>query len=621
MSDAVFSFELEGNGDAALEQADALEKLREKLVADTAALSEMNKAFRALKGSAHAGGEGFKRLKDQIAAQKASIANAHAGFLKLGGDFKNLKKPTQDTRSGFEQLMNSAKSTQGPIGKLTAGLEKLKSLGGRGAIAAGYVAIAAAFLALASAAVVATAALFKFGIAMADAARAERLQLEGLTKIRNWWGLAADKAGFLQDTISKVSSQVALGREEINGMATSLYKAGLRGGSLQHALEGVAIATAAAGQEQGEFYKAWFLGASRSGQATKKLADDIKARFGGVAKAQMLSLGVQSKKLRESFAQLFSGLKIERFLEALHDVTDLFSQNTFSGRALKTILETVFQPMVDFATGYGIYFKRFFQGLIIGAQLLVLGVLKLRNWFRKTFGDSEILKGIDKQKFAVYAGAAAVGLFAGAMAGLAVAAAALAAPFVYVGYKIYSFGKSAAEAYAAFRAIDWTAAGRSIVDGIVNGIKSGAQLVVDAVKNLGGSALKAFKDKIMSKSPSKLFAMAGITMPQGAAVGVRAGTPQLTGAVRNMAAESGDAYAEAAPPLMAPAAAAPTPRPVAGGAARGASLGPISLTFHIHGEGGGKNETGLLDKIRQVVREEVPAVFEGIAIQLGAKVS
>ena len=62
------------------------------------------------------------------------------------------------------------------------------------------------------------------------------------------------------------------------------------------------------------------LNASFEATSGLQLGNDVirfKARFGGVAKAQMLSLGVQSKKLRENFQQLFSGLKIERFLEAL----------------------------------------------------------------------------------------------------------------------------------------------------------------------------------------------------------------------------------------------------------------------------------------------------------------
>jgi hypothetical protein len=601
MADAVFSFELEGNGDAALEQADALEKLREKLVQDTVALGEMNKAFRALKGSAHAGGDGFKRLKDQIAAQKATIANSHAGFLQLGGDFKKLKKPTQDTKTGFDQFAASARSSQGPLGRLAGGLEKLRGLGVGGAMAAGYAAIGAAFLALAAAAVVATAALFKFGLAMADNVRTERLQLEGLTKIRNWYGLAADKAGFLQETISKVASSSALGRDEINGMATSLYKAGLRGGSLQHALEGVATATSAAGQEQGEFYKAWFIGAARSGLATKKLADDIKARFGAVARAQMLSLGVQSKKLRESFQQLFSGLKIEGFLTALHTVTDLFSQNTFSGRALKTILETVFNPMAEFAEGYGIYFKRFFQGLVIGAQLLVLGVLKVRNWFRKTFGDSEILAGIDKQRLAVYAGAGAVGAFAAAMIGLAAVLAVVAAPFIYAAYRIVKFGKDVYSAYVAFTSIDWLGAGKAVIDGIVVGIKNGVGRVVAAVKDLASRALNAFDVKLEIHSPSRAFKRRGMYTAQGYAEGVDAGGSEVASAVGGM---GGNALAAA---------------PAGGGAPRfGGGGNTFNLTLNVTTQA--TDTKGVVDELMRAIREGSAQILEGIAINIGAEV-
>jgi hypothetical protein len=613
MADAVFAFELEGNGDAALEQAAALEKLREKLVADTAALSEMNKAFRALKGSAHAGGEGFKRLKDQIAAQKASIANAHAGFLQLGGDFKKIKKPTDDAKTGFEHFLEKAKGSGGPLGKLTGGLEKLRGLGASGVMAAGFAGIAAALVALAAAALVATAALFKFGIAMADAVRSERLQLEGLTRVRNWYGLAADKAGFLQDAISKVAASSALGRDEINGMATSLYKAGLRGGSLQQALEGVATATSAAGAEQGEMYKGWFLGMARSGQATKKLADDIKARFGGVAKAQLLSLGVQSKKLRESFQQLFSGLRIESFLQAMHDVTDLFSQNTFSGRALKRILETLFNPMADFASGYGIYFKRFFQGLVIGAQLLTLGVLKLRNWLRQTFGDVEIFQGIDKQRLAVLAGASAVGALVAALGGLAAIMTIAFAPVIIATGLIGAFIYGCYRAYKAITGIDWLGAGKSLVGGIVNGIKNGAQWVIDAIKNLAAKALKAFKEKLSIASPSKVFAKLGLELPRGMAVGVKAGTPFAENAVANMANSAAESATPASPAMY-------TPPPQQSRSARGASSAAapvLNLTLNVTTQA--TDTKGVVDEIMRAVRDGATQLFEGVAIQIGAE--
>lgn len=602
MADAVFAFELEGDSGPALEQAAALEKLKERLQETTANLSGMRTAFNAMKGSAYANGPAFKALKDQIAAQKAALAGAHARFVELGGDFKNLKKPTQDAKTGFDEFVSKIKGSGGPLGKFTGGLENLQKLGASGVIGAGLASIGAAVVALTVAVGVATAALFKFGIAMADVVRSERLQLEGLTKVRNWYGLAADKAGFLQETISKVAGSSALGRDQINGMAVSLYRAGLRGGSLQQALEGVATATSAAGEEQGNFYKSWFIGAARSGQATKKLADDIKARFGGVARAQLLSLDVQSKKLHESFQQLFSGLKIDGFLEALHDVTDLFSQNTFSGRALKTIIEALFQPMIDFVSGNGILVKRFFQGLVIGALLLTIGILKVRNFLRAAFGDSAILKGIDKQRMAVYAGAAIFGAFAAVVISVAAAFAALAAAVLVVLSPFITLFGTIAAGYKLITSIDWGGAASALVDGFVNGITNGVQRVVKAVKGLGTAALQALRNALDIHSPSKAFMRLGVEIPRGMAKGVDAGAGNVDAAVGGMGGGALDA--------------APAPKP-----ARGFGRGPTSITLIVQVEGGGQKDPRRYgEAIGEGILGKLTDVLEGVAIQLGAEV-
>ena len=616
MADAVFSFELEGNGDAALEQADALEKLREKLVADTAALSEMNKAFRALKGSAHAGGEGFKRLKDQIAAQKASIANAHAGFLQMGGDFKKIKKPADDAKTGFEQFLDKAKGSGGPLGKLTGGLEKLKGLGAGGVMAAGFAGVAAALLALAVAAGVGAAALFKFGVAAADAYRSQRLQLEGLTRVRNWYGLAAEKAGVMQDAINRVTASSALSNEEVFGLSNGLQQLGLRGFAYQEALAGIATVSSVAGQAQADMYRAMYAGARGSSAAIRAVSNDIKARFGAVAKAQMLSLGTQSKKLRESFSMLFSGLKIEGFLQAMHDVTDMFSLNNTTGRALKGILETLFNPMVDFASGYGIYFKRFFQGLTMGALLLTLGILKLRNWLRQTFGDVEIFKGIDKQRLAVLLGAAAVGSLVAVLGGLAAILTVAFAPVIIATGLVTAFAYGVYRAYNAITGIDWIGAGKAMISGIVNGIKNGAQWVIDAIKNLAAKALKAFKDKLSIASPSKVFARLGLELPRGAAVGIKAGTPQLTNAVGDMSDATTSRYAEQAAPALAAPAAAPTQ---AAGGGRGSNTINLNLTVNVEAKGG--DDPRLLgENLGHVIKAKVQEMLEGVAIQIGAAV-
>src|SRR5690606_20328193 len=94
---------------------------------------------------------------------------------------------------------------------------------------------------------------------------------------------------------------------------------------------------------------------------------------------QMLDLNVQSMKLRENFARIADGLKIEGLLKSLNMVTELFSQTTASGRAMRTIFRGIFQPMINSVEYLGPLAKRFMQGMIIGGLLLTIGFLKVKK--------------------------------------------------------------------------------------------------------------------------------------------------------------------------------------------------------------------------------------------------
>jgi hypothetical protein len=536
---STFAVALEdGTSDVARDAASALEELKSALVGDMAALSEMNKALRNLKSAGLQGTDQFKRLTDQVKAQKAQIGATQQSVLKLGGGFKKAKPPVDD----FADFKNVLGQLGGPLNGLLGKLGGLKGVLGVGVLAAGALAFAAGLTAVAAAALMATAALLKYGIAAGDARRNERLALEGLTKVRNWYGIAAGKATDLQAAIDKVSDSSSLGREKINELAAGLYRSNLRGAALEQALEGVATATDVAGEAQGEFYRAMFMGAGRYGGSTKKVLDDVRARFGGIAKMKSLSLDSQTRKMRENFARIFAGLNVDKFLGGLKLVTDLFSQTTSTGKALKVIVETLFQPMIDFIGNQGILVKRFFQGLVIGALLLAIGVLKVRKVLKEAFGDTEILKGIDLQKTAVLLGAAALGALVGALVGLAAALALVAAPFVLAAAQMYGWYRAVVGVYDLIAGIDFAEVGTNLINGFINGIKSGVARAVSAVRELGDKALKALKEKLQIFSPSRAFAKLGVQIPRGVAVGVRAGTGEAAGAVRQMAARTEGEY-------------------------------------------------------------------------------
>jgi len=549
---ASFAINLEDEtSGAATSAAQALEALRKQIQGDKQELAALQGAMRNLQGGASVNIKQFRELRDRILAKKQAIADAQGSYLSLGGTFRRAAKGAGGTRSAFGELLAQARGMPGPINALSGKLEALGGLLRGGAIALGITAIVAALAALVAATVAAGAALGRYAIGQADARRSELLRLEGLTKLRNWWGIAAGSATELQSAIDRVSGSTALGREQVAGYAQQLYRMHLRGQNLANALEAVAIKATTQGDAQARMFAGWAAGAALSGRSVKALADDVKARLGGIAARQLLSLDVQAAKLRESFAMLFSGLKLEPFLRALRQVTEMFSLNAATGRALKALLETMFQPLIDSVGPVGLIVKRFFQGLTIGLLETGIVVLRARNWIRDTFGVA-LPKSFDAAALAVRAGQAAVALLVGglviAAGAAAVLAGALGVVFAAVGgaavvistpfrlaytsvQALIGVGKKLA---AGWRSTDWAQLGRSLVDGLIGGIKSTVGKLKATVEGLGQTAIKAFRSALGIASPSKVFAVAGGHLSGGVAMGVRQRQPEARRAVREL---------------------------------------------------------------------------------------
>lgn len=70
------------------------------------------------------------------------------------------------------------------------------------------------------------------------------------------------------------------------------------------------------------------------------------------------------------------------------------------------------------------------------------------------------------------------------------------------------------------KAIDWSAVGRSIIDGIAQGIKSGVGALVAAARAAAQAAYNAAMALLRGNSPSMLFAEVGESMMQGMALGI-----------------------------------------------------------------------------------------------------
>lgn len=592
---ATFELKLEdGTSGPAEDAASALKQLRGQIDADTKALAGMQRAMKNLQGGTSVNIAQFRALKEQIAQKKSAIGQAQSAYIGLGGTFGRTASSGGSVRSMFEQLTAQAKAVPGPIGGVVGKLEGLKSLVVGGGIALGIVAIVAALAALVVGTVAAVAALASYAVGQGDARRNELLRLEGLTKIRSIYGFTAAKASDLQASIDQVSGSSALGREQLSKYTEQLHRMGLRGQNLTDALEGMAIKAQTQGEAQASLFASMAAGAAMAGQSVRKLSEDVKTRLGGIAARQMLSLGVQTAKMREHFAVLFRDIKVEGFLKALQTLTSLFAQSTASGRALKTLAETLLQPLIDGFAFLAPLAKRFFQGVILGLLAVTIHVLKAALWFKKTFGG-DLFKGLDLTSTALMAGKIAAALLVAGFVALGVILGVLAVPLLAFAAMIASVFYRVSKLYELIKGafdFDWASLGTSITSGIVSGLKRGATWVMDAVKGLGKNAYKAFKSALGIASPSKEFAKLGLEIPRGVQQGINAGTP---GAQR-----SADSMVS-------------VPDAPAGGAGGGSRSITVNVgDVHVHSSARDANGLG------QAFKAELERILEGVALQLGA---
>lgn len=620
---ATFAIELEDQtSGAAASAAGALKRLGDQIAADKRALSQMQQAMKNLQGGTVVNIQQFRQLQQQITAKKSAIAEAQSSFLALGGTFTKTGAASRSFESRLAELAKQSSVLPGPLNGLITRFHALSVAVGGGGIALGILAIVAALSALIVGTGAAIASLARYGVAQADARRSELLRIEGLTKIRTWYGLAAGNAVEMQAAIDRVSASSALGRDRIAQYSDQLYRMGLRGENLSAALEGVAIKASTQGEAQADMFAQWAAGAALTGGSVRRLADDVKARLGGIAEKQMLSLTVQAEKLREANAALFSGLNIEPFLKAKKAVNDLFSQSTAGGRALKQLLTVVIQPLVDAATSALPIVKHFFQGMILGTQRLVIAFLQVRAAFRRAFGGNDITKALDKGIISLNAGKIAAAALATALIVAGAAALVFAAPFLLAVAAIWAVINTGRLLYQLWKEIDWTDLGRSIWQGIVGGLNAGAQWVVDAITTIGQSASAAFKNALGIHSPSKAFAQLGAAIPAGITVGVEQGAPAARRAVAGIVQPPDVSTARGAvrdttagaPRIAEPVA--PTPRaPSAQASKPGAGTTVTINELHVHAKSDKPRDLAL--DVKRILED----ILEGVAIQSGAPIA
>jgi len=578
---ATYGIQLAVEGaDTAEDSAKALEKLRDSIAEDTAALREMQATLRRLQGSTTTSKETFKQLRDAIAAKKLALAQGSQALVKMQGAFDGLGPSAKRAKAATDQLAFSTLKREVFGAERAFGglhLSTLKAVPVQYAMAAAVAVVVAGLAA-------ATVALFQYGAAAADARRSEALMIQAAgTHLWYAYGLEASKAADLteagakviQGAVDRVSTSTAISREKVAGFAEELLKARLSGQDLEKALKAVSTA-ASVGKEAG------LVGAFASlkfmGMSVDKLADKIDEKFGGIVRRRMLSLDVQTMKLKEDWARLWKNVNVEPLLEAIHKVLSLFSDTTAAGYGLRTIFEALFPT--DSAKTFGDIAAAVFKRLVIGALYLTIAILTVKNkfldlkdWIDKTFKVDSVNAWRDAILDAVDAVAHLI-------------------PGLSQVLDLISIGSAASKA------------GKGLADGIRDGVDSGRGGVLAAIEGMGEASLAAFKHALGIHSPSRLFAEAGLQLPMGEAIGIRKGLPDVKAAVEDLGAAS-------APPKEDADAASASP---AGRTAAVRSItvqvsAPISIDAT-----GAKDQKSLLDDIEAKVAD----VFERAAQKLAA---
>lgn len=541
---ATFAVDLEdGTSGAANAAANSLINLEAKINKDVKALREMKRAMKQIQGGASVSVKAFRELQGKIDSTNKSIAENRSKFVELGGVFGKVAPKARKAAKATAGLGESLSLAGGPAAGLAGTFSRL------GALLSNPIAIVAAlavaFVSLGAAIVGATAALLSFAVAQSDARRNEALQIEGLNTLRHRYGRTTASVEAMQAAIDRASDSTNVGRGQLARYSRQLSRAGLRGAALADAVEAMGIAQMVQGDRGAARFRAQAINARLAGRSVSDLAEAYRNRLGPIARRQMLGIDNQTQRLRRSLDRIFSGLRIAPFLSSLDEILSLFSQSTATGRALKTIVEALFQPMIDQVGVLGPVVRRFFQGMVIGALVITIALLRVRNALRDTFGGSELFANVDALEVALFAGVAAMAIMFGVAVGLtaifvlwSVAIAAVVASFLILPALLaaamaaaFALGQAVANFIESF---DFAAFGRNIIDGLVNGITSGTARVVAAVTGLASAASSAFRSVLGIASPSSVFAGFGLNVSQGVSQGIDAGTPAVEDSVSSL---------------------------------------------------------------------------------------
>lgn len=439
------------------------------------------------------------------------------------------------------------------------------------------------------------------------AAKAEATEIANASKEAEKLA-AAQKRARQEDVKVDEITKKALGplgekTERIKAMAKTLSEAGVAGGAGVAAVALIAFAAAVA-------YGVYQLA---------RMAVEVN-------KKAMEKLAKVSEKAHKNLAKLFEGVHVEKFVDALDKLTDTFGQNTAAGQGLKAVISALLNPLFDKSSALLPVIDALFRGMVLGALWVAIACVKASKAIAALIPDG-VLSGANTMRNVMYGAAVAMvvllavtalltvaGTILAVVLGVVIVAAAiglalmifwavgaivllaaiLLAPVIAIILLIAYFDEIVA--YLGTLGSAALAAGKGIIDGLVNSITSGAGVVWDAIKSLGSGAMNALKGALGIASPSRFAAEYANNVTTTFASETDEGAPEAHAAMASLAE----------PPDM----------PQRGGAAAGARGGvgggrSVSIgELHIHAPSGDARD------IRAAFEEWYTGVLDGDARQL-----
>ncbi len=249
-------------------------------------------------------------------------------------------------------------------------------------------------------------------------------------------------------------------------------------------------------------------------------------------------LGAIWARAQEAISKFFEDIDVGPFLAEVKSMFDILGQANPSGKALKSGIGAFFKEVFTSATKVVPMVKHFLLDLIIYGLKAYLALKPIVKSFNEWKNSAEGMKTIST----VLSDVGTVLVVIAYVLGVAVVAfLALWAVMVGIGVVIWAFiaaviaiPQIAGAALADF----FTSAPQMALDfinGLVNGISSGASAVVGAVKSLAGSAKDAFTSALGIKSPSTVMMKLGAHTSAGIAEGIEGGAGDVHGAASGVA--------------------------------------------------------------------------------------